>query len=116
MLSSAWESSGQKLKSGLCVEQCDSVNKKNKKMMSVVTNESRDKTFVNGTKEFENDCMLAALESEKGAENDCTLVAALMSNEHFLGLENDCMMLAALNPVNESELKLEHGGGSASAK
>ena len=58
MLNSAWESSVQKLKSGLCAEQCDSVNKKNGKMMSVVINESHDKTFVDEVKEFENNCML----------------------------------------------------------
>ena len=40
MLSSAWESSGQKLKSGLCVEQYDCVNKKNEKMVSLSENEN----------------------------------------------------------------------------
>ena len=51
--------------------------------------------------------MVAAVKGEKDVEDDCMLVAALMTNERvLLGLENDCKVVAALNPVNERKLKL----------
>ena len=73
--------------------------------------------------------MVAALKGEKGVEDDCTVVIALVPNECVLvdlkndctvvaalnpmierklklGLENDCTVVAALNPVNEKKLKL----------
>ena len=49
---------------------------------------------------------MAALEDEKCMEDDCTVVAALMSNESILGLEYDCTVVATLNPLNEDTLKL----------
>ena len=39
-------------------------------------------------------------------EDYCTVVAALMSNESFLGLEYNCTVVAMLNQLNEDTLKL----------
>ena len=47
------------------------------------------------------------LNHKKGVEDDCMVVAVLMTNESVLGFESDCMVVAVLNPTNESRLKLK---------
>ena len=47
---------------------------------------------------------MGTLENEKCMEDDCTVVAALISNESVLELEYNCTVVVSLNLLNEDKL------------